>query len=738
MNEYDVAHLARLEPAYQERLGLSSAPFPPTHEDRFLYLDSDRLQHLKMLQHLTEYSNLLLLIIGERGIGKTSLMQRFLLEANPDWQLCQIDAHTMLNADQLLYEITQGFGVTAPPRDSEALQDVLYQQLVQLQNKNQEPILVIDDAHELPLETLEALFLLADVEGRHGNLLRILMFCEPLINTILDHPEIRSLRERVTHSLEMPYLTEEQTAEYVYHRLSVAGMTSSNPFTAKDIHHIYKLSDGVPAKVNETCHMLLNESEGIIDPLYSDTDRPEKNRSFLTQLIVASIILLLLIALFFQNEINNVFNADTQPITQAKIEKTPPTVVETQIKPIAPEQDTLVFEMPKNQTSQTISPDKTIEKPEKIAQPINIDPLAATEKAQADLSSAPTITTELPEQKPAPAAKISITSITPSPLIGSSKPQTLTIKGSAIPQDTEVQVQWSTGKKTLQSHQVEWLSQKEIRIELTTGSNADIWHVVLMNGNNLSQPFRFDVLAAKQKPIAAKIAQPKIIETKQSTSTPKTLWDQSWINRQPGHHLTLQLLASQNKKSLTEFVQQHSIKDFAVAFETQKNLKPLYVLIIGSYPDRAQATQAITQLPASLKSIKPWIRDYKSIQLLLAKNAAPTTTMQPINLAAPVPKQHNAQTAWLWGQDPRHYTLQLMSGKNESAIKSYIQQNKLEGKAVYFKSHKEHQTRFVLIYGTYPNRTEAQKAMRTLATSIQKSKPWTRSFASIHSELPAP
>lgn len=724
MNQYDVAQLARLEPAYQERLGLTTAPFPPTHEDRFLYLDSDRLQYLKMLQHLTEYSNLLLLIIGERGIGKTSLMQRFLLEANPDWQICQIDANTMMGPDQLLYEITQGFGLAAPPRDSATLQDTLYQQLVQLQNKNQEPILIIDDAHELPLEAIEALFLLADVEGRHGILLRILLFCEPLINTMLDRPEIRSLRDRVTHSLEMPHLTEEQTAEYIHHRLTVAGMTTSNPFTLKDIHHIYKLSDGIPAKVNETCHIILNEGEGITDPLFTDANNSDKNRSFSTQYIVTTIILILLAILFFQKEINNAFNPDAETTTTVMQSATEKTAV--------PTQDSLVFEMPENQASSNATKKQS---PTLSDQPQPTQP-QLNKKTKPELSKTPTPIieqsaeqpTEKSEKKPAP--KITIASISPASLIGSRKPQTLTIKGNAIPQDTEVHVQWSSGEKTLQSHQVEWLSKNELRITLTTGLNADHWQVLLSNTHGLSQAFPFEVLAAKQK---SSTKQNK----KDRLSTPGGLWDRSWINQQPGHHLTLQLLASQNKKTLTGFAQQHSIKDFAVAFETQKNQKPLYVLILGSYPDRAQATQAMTQLPASLKTIKPWIRDYKSIQLLL--NEKVTSTAKPvINLTPPVPKQHNAQTAWLWGQDPRHYTLQLMSGKNENAIKAYIKQNKLEGKAVYFKSYKDHQSRFVLVYGSYPSRSKAQTATKSLASSIQKSKPWTRTFASIHSELAAP
>lgn len=727
MNDYDVAQLARLEPAYQERLGLTSAPFPPTHEDRFLYLDSERLQRLKMLQHLTEYSNLLLLIIGERGIGKTSLMQRFIREANPDWRICQVDAHTMMDADQLLLEIAKGFGLPAPPRDTEALQEVLYQQLLQLHNDNQEPILIIDDAHELPQDALEAIFLLADVEGSHGNLLRILLFCEPQINTMLERSEIRSLRDRITHTLDIPRLTEEQTAEYIYHRLAVAGLTESNPFTVKDIRHIYKLSDGVPARINETAHVLLNESEGITDPLLSDTDSFDKKRSIRMQIIVASIVSLLLAVLLFQDEINKVFNGrpDSTPAKKTEAEK--------QSTPSVTEKHQLVFEMPQNQTA---------------SKQANKNNLSDTPNADTEKQIKP-IVREAPAtaiQKPGivqatPAAeKISITAISPTPVTTSSKPQSIIIKGKAIPQDIEVHVQWSSGEKTLQSHQVEWVSKNEVRIRLTTGVKPDHWQVLLSQGKRLSRPFAFEVVAARQK---AKTTPLKKTESKKPDTfphTPRALWDSQWIRQQPGNHFTLQLLASQNKKSLNGFVQKHAIKDFAVAFETQKNNKPLYILILGSYPDRTQATRAISQLPPSLKAITPWIRDYKSIQVLLNKPATPAKTKAKpiINHAPPETIQPGAQTAWLWSQDPGYYTLQLMSGKNENAIKSFIKQHRLKGKAVYFKSIKEHQTRFVLVFGSYPNRPAAQKAIQALPASLQKSKPWVRSFASIHGELATP
>ena len=75
MSSYNLAQLARLEPNYLARYGLKTAPFSTTHDDRFLYLDAERQQRLHMLQHLTQYSHLLLIVTGEHGVGLEKLRQ---------------------------------------------------------------------------------------------------------------------------------------------------------------------------------------------------------------------------------------------------------------------------------------------------------------------------------------------------------------------------------------------------------------------------------------------------------------------------------------------------------------------------------------------------------------------------------------------------------------------------------------------------------------------------------------
>ena len=115
MSAYSTEDLSRVEPDYLESYGLHEAPFNPRHQDKYFYTDAERAQALNLLQHLTHYSNLLLIVQGEQGVGKTAMLQRFVKNAESDWRICEVNANTMMDAEQLLFQAAQGFGVTQLP-----------------------------------------------------------------------------------------------------------------------------------------------------------------------------------------------------------------------------------------------------------------------------------------------------------------------------------------------------------------------------------------------------------------------------------------------------------------------------------------------------------------------------------------------------------------------------------------------------------------------------------------------
>jgi len=272
VKQFSSQPLDQLEPGYLAQYGLHKAPFAQEIDDKFLFIDADRSQRLNMLHHLTQYSDLLLIVTGEQGIGKTSLLHRFEIMADDDWQICNITANALMDSNQLIRNIINGFGFDTQYASSNNIQQLFIEDLSELKHSGTIPLLVIDDAHELPIDTLESIFQLADTELNDQRLLRVILFSDPSIDVTLKSSKISHLRERVTHSMEITPFNEEQTEQYIYHRLKVAGLKGDNPVDPKILRRIYRGSDGYPDQINKLTHIALQDGieDANKDALFSE------------------------------------------------------------------------------------------------------------------------------------------------------------------------------------------------------------------------------------------------------------------------------------------------------------------------------------------------------------------------------------------------------------------------------------------------------------------------------------
>ncbi|NNG14309.1 MAG: ATP-binding protein, partial [Gammaproteobacteria bacterium] len=157
-------------------LGLHTDPFSREIQDEFFMLDAQRSQHINMLYHLAQNSELLLVVTGEPGSGKTSLLQHFIDMGDDTWRSCVVDANSMMNPEQLLIQIAEGFGL---PQDSVNFDngiEMLKRRLVDMKRSELISILIIDDAHELPAASLTMLMKLSELSDENEGLLRIILF----------------------------------------------------------------------------------------------------------------------------------------------------------------------------------------------------------------------------------------------------------------------------------------------------------------------------------------------------------------------------------------------------------------------------------------------------------------------------------------------------------------------------------------------------------------------------------
>ena len=726
-NPSNLDQLNRVEPSYLAAYGLTEAPFSLQQDDRFLYLNSELTEQLGLLKHYTQYGNLLLIVTGERGIGKSSLKQRFINTAQEEWQVCEIQSHTMMDSSLLLKQIAHGFNITEPPSEPSALFEVLSSQLDHMRQASYVPILIIDDAHELPQDALQSLLYLAENHSEQQTALRIILFCEPEIEIMLDDPAIHSLRERVTHSMEISSLDETETAEYLRHRLAVAGLDGTSPFTPALVNKIFKASEGIPAKINEYAHKnLQDDSEPTTADDYDlDDELIHERKTFNTRnMVLGGITLALIITvLVFQDQINNLFEEEpaqiaietkVEPIqdnTSSLPEKTDVAEVPPPIKPIQEKIEEKTIEFSLNKGTQDIKTDKMVAQPEKSVEKILKKPTA-----------------------------IQLKSINPSPVPTSKQRQIISISGTGFNKRQKVKVSWADKVKILADTQVTFTSDTYINLILNVGMQSDTWKVTVVDPelNIESNTISFDVISTKKENVTTQakvIKQEKVITKKPDTTvkqhTHKTdgLYGQNWIRQQNKNHFTLQLLGTHTKSTLPSYIKKYSLKNDAAAFKTRRNGKDWYTLIYDSYPTKSAAQVAAKQLPKGVA--KPWVRSFASILPSLSKESPVKNT----TVIIPTTNIPDNQEGWLWSQDPSHYTLQLTAGTDKIAIQAFIDRHNLKGKAVFFHRLRDGKDWYILVYGSYSGYSSAKQAIQQLPSAVQKAKPWTRKFSAIHAEL---
>ena len=316
-------------------------------------------------------------------------------------------------------------------------------------------------------------------------------------------------------------------------------------------------------------------------------------------------------------------------------------------------------------------------------------------------------------------AEMAIKSISPDPVIGSDKRQTLTIKGQGFSRQTVIELKWDKNTKHFSSrlspNQFEYISAREIKLFIATGMKERKWKVIAKKpGSDVTSASSFTVLTKTSKVIAG---------------SSSTLKDTNWISQQPDGHYTIQLFGSFNKQAIDDLVSKHKLTGDIARFETQRNGQSWYSMIYGNFASKSAANKAINTLDSKLSNPKPWVRSFESIKKQLSLASATTTEQTNIRQSGP---DDSRNEAWIWTQNPSDYTVQLLALSKESAVRDYAKKNQLDSRSVYFKIIRNNKPLYVLLYGNYSDKQSAQKAKEQLAAKLKGSKPWVRSFSEIH------
>ncbi|MEE8342887.1 MAG: SPOR domain-containing protein [Gammaproteobacteria bacterium] len=246
---------------YQARLKLERAPFINHAPGKSFFADPELLQRIGLLQHLVQFSDLLLVVNGPRGSGKTVLLHGLAGNAEENWRICKLNGEIILDQKALLACIADSYklGTVAVHED---LPRRLVSQWKALQLLGRYPVLLIDNAHCMDSSLLSTLLHLDGNPRATLHRVRIVLFSEVdigqrLAQEVFDGPEEAVL----THSMKLPPFSEQQTASYLAFRLAAAGHSGESPFSSHEVHSIHKVSGGLPYRINELAHQILLKQE---------------------------------------------------------------------------------------------------------------------------------------------------------------------------------------------------------------------------------------------------------------------------------------------------------------------------------------------------------------------------------------------------------------------------------------------------------------------------------------------
>ncbi len=233
---------------YLKFYNLKEEPFSLSPNPEFLYLSEVHREGLANLQYGLIQKKGFIVITGEVGTGKTTLINALLSEIPQEVKTAFI-SNPKLKTAEFFFLLSRAFKIGNGDNKARFLID--FTEFLEKADKNGENVvLIIDEAHCLPEELLEEIRLLSNLETPSSKLINIILAGQPEFETILDNPRFRALKQRITLRHRLKSLNKEETGDYIRVRLSRAGAQDAGIFSEKALGAIFGYTGGVPRLIN--------------------------------------------------------------------------------------------------------------------------------------------------------------------------------------------------------------------------------------------------------------------------------------------------------------------------------------------------------------------------------------------------------------------------------------------------------------------------------------------------------
>lgn len=235
---------------YQGHFGLDRPPFKITPDTSLFFKGSQRGAVLEALMYAVTSGEGIIKVVGEVGSGKTMLCRMLEVRLADSVDIVYI-ANPSLSPDNILHVIAHEMGLDV--KNSSSKLDVMQQiseYLLERHADNRQVVLFVEEAQSMPIETLEEVRLLSNLETEHSKLLQMVLFGQPELDQKLAQDHIRQLKERITHSFYLDPFQPKDTLEYLNFRLRSVGYRGPDVFNRKTANAIKKYSGGLTRRIN--------------------------------------------------------------------------------------------------------------------------------------------------------------------------------------------------------------------------------------------------------------------------------------------------------------------------------------------------------------------------------------------------------------------------------------------------------------------------------------------------------
>ena len=247
---------------YLEHFGLGELPFSLTPDTGYFFSYGHYADALNTLLVALKTGEGFIKVTGEVGTGKTLLCRKLLNTLDEEFVTAYIP-NPMVTPYGLLTAVAEELGVSIDRHyGHHQLLKMITGRLIQHTAEGKRVVLCMDEAQAMPLETMESLRLLTNLETEKSKLLQVVLFAQPELNDKLNRQEIRQLKQRITFSYTLSPIDRDGMDSYVSHRLMTAGYQGGELFTPAALQEMYRASRGIPRLINILSHKAMLASYG--------------------------------------------------------------------------------------------------------------------------------------------------------------------------------------------------------------------------------------------------------------------------------------------------------------------------------------------------------------------------------------------------------------------------------------------------------------------------------------------